>query len=75
MEADIETAASARKDDGKERLSPAEVEVLRRRDGLLLSRSRALQDLTTSRNERYRKLLREQLAHLEEELAKLEKRH
>jgi hypothetical protein len=73
VEADIETAASAGKDGGKDRLSPAQIEVLHRRDGLLLSRSRALQDLATSRNERYRKLLREQLAHLEAELAKLER--
>ena len=75
MEADIETAASAGKDSGKDHLSPARIEYLRRRDGLLLSRSRVLQDLAASRNERYRKLLQEKLTHLEGELAKLEERH
>jgi hypothetical protein len=75
VEADIETAESAGKDNGKERLSPARIEVLRRREGLLLSRSRVLQDLETTRNERYRKMRQEMLAHLEEELAKLEDQH
>jgi hypothetical protein len=75
VEADIETAESAAKDDGKERLSSAQIEVLRRREGLLLSRSRVLQDLETTRNERYRKMRQETLAHLEAELAKLENPH
>jgi hypothetical protein len=75
VEADIETAESAGKDDGREHLSPARIEVMRRREGLLLSRSRVLQDLETARNERYRKMCREMLAHLEAELAKLEDRH
>ena len=75
VEADIETAASAGKDDGKEHLSPAQIEVMRRREGLLLSRSRVLQELETTRNERYRKMCQETLAHLEAELVKLEDLH
>jgi hypothetical protein len=49
--------------------APAEVELRRRREGLLLQRSRILQEIASARNPRYQELLKEMLRHLESQLS------
>jgi biopolymer transport protein ExbB/TolQ len=49
--------------------APAEVERRRRREGLLLQRSRILQEIDSARNPRYQELLKEMLRHLEIQLS------
>lgn len=71
MEAQIEAAQRSSEARSKSRSAPDEVESLRRREGLLLSRTRVLQELQTAHKERYRAMLQEMLDHLELELSKL----
>jgi hypothetical protein len=71
VEAQIETAADGAGEQVKGYLSPAQAGRLRKKEGLLLSRSRVLRDLETARNPRYRDILREALRHLERELEAL----
>lgn len=54
-----------------ERLNSEQAELRQRRDGLLLTRTRILQDLQTARNPRYRDMLQASLAHVERQLAEL----
>ena len=49
--------------------APAEPELRRRREGLLLQRSRILQEIDSARNPRYQELLKERLRHLERQLS------
>jgi hypothetical protein len=72
VESQMETAANDNHDADKERLSPEQADLLRKREGLLLSRSRVLQDLEVARHPRYRDILLDALRHLETELAGLE---
>lgn len=51
------------------RLSPEEVSRMREVQGLLLSRSRVLQQMEASRNARHRKMLQDALADLDRQLA------
>ena len=55
-------------------LSPEEMERRRKMEGLLLSRTRVLQEIAGSRNHRYRQMLEQKLSHLEQELARLAER-
>jgi hypothetical protein len=48
-----------------------EVELLRKREHLLLSRTRVLNDLESTQNPRYKTMLSAALTHLDEELARL----
>jgi hypothetical protein len=57
----------------KGRMTPEELELERKHDALLLSRSRVLQDLESSSNPRYRSYLEQALAHLEKQIANLER--
>ncbi len=50
-------------------LTAADVELNRKREGLLLQRSRILQEIAAARNPRYRELLKETLHHLENQLS------
>jgi len=72
VEAQIEGTEREAGDRTIDPYSPAQVEIRQKREGLLLSRARALQDLATARNPRYRKLLEETLSHIEHELDELE---
>ena len=74
IEAQIETAREEEGKRARPALTRVEVELQRKRDGLLLSRSRVLHDLARARNERYRKMLSASLSKLEEDLAALERR-
>jgi hypothetical protein len=71
VEAQIETAERRNGEQIQDSLTPDEVEILRKKEGLLLSRSRVQRDLETSRNPRYQAILREALRHLDRELAGL----
>lgn len=72
VEAQIETA----REDAARSRGPAptreEAEILRKKEGLLLSRTRVLQDLANARNERYRTILRDALSQLEQDLEALD---
>lgn len=72
VEAQIETAQTGKIKQGNGRFSPDEIEVCRKKEGLLLSRTRVLQDLKTARNPRYQKMLQDALTQLESDLAALE---
>lgn len=70
VESQIESArerAAKREDQGTPEQQAAE----KKRDGLLLQRTRMLQQIEVCRDERYRKTLSEGLAYLEKELTAL----
>jgi hypothetical protein len=70
VEIQIEEAGSAASDVDS---TPQEesVELQSKRQGLMLQRSRFLQELETARNPRYREMLNDLLKHVEQELAEL----
>jgi len=55
------------------RIPPEELELLRKRESLNLSRTRVLRELETSQNPRYRNLMEKALADLNAELRRLER--
>ena len=71
IESQIEDAQSNRRDAAPP-MNPAEVEKNRRRESLLLSRTRVLRDLQATQNPRYRETLSEALKHLDQKLTELE---
>ncbi len=72
VETQIENASPANHEENSDRMSPQHAEYMRKKEGLLLSRSRVLNDLQVARHPRYRGILEEALHHLERELAELE---
>lgn len=70
IQAQIESA-NARRGQRRARLTPEQIELERKRDSLLLTRTRVLHDLENCRDERYRKTLAEGLSYLEAQLAAL----
>jgi hypothetical protein len=64
-------SARTRESDSKPRLTPEQLALAKKRDSLLLHRTRVLRDLENCRDERYRKTLTDGLAYLEAELATL----
>jgi hypothetical protein len=68
----MEDAQSNRRHAAGRQMSPAEAEKNRRRESLLLSRTRVLRDLEAAQNPRYRETLSEALKHLDRKLAELE---
>jgi hypothetical protein len=70
VEAQIESANRRRGDD-KQRFTPEQIEAQRKRDSLLLHRTRVLSDLEKCSDERYRKTLSDGLAFLEQQLGAL----
>ena len=64
-------SANARRGQHRVRLTPEQIELQRKRDSLLLSRTRVLHDLEKCRDERYRKTLAEGLSYLEAQLTAL----
>jgi hypothetical protein len=71
VEAQLAAAENQAKAPSKGRPAPAKIEMLRQRESLLLTRTRALAELRTARKEQHRRMLRERLKHLNRELAKL----
>jgi hypothetical protein len=70
VEAQIESNHQRRSED-KARLTPEELETQRKRESLLLHRTRVLSDLEKCTDERYRKTLSDGLAFLEQQLGAL----
>jgi hypothetical protein len=70
IESQIESA-NRRRGEVKPRLTPEQLEVQRKRDSLLLHRTRVLSDLEKCSDDRYRKTLSDGLAFLEQQLAAL----
>jgi len=53
------------------RTIPQQLETIRKREDLMLSRKRVLHDLEAAQNPRYRKILTAALAHLDDQLDRL----
>lgn len=70
VEAQIESA-DLRRGEAKPRLTPEQLDLERKRDSLLLHRTRVLSDLEKCSDERYRKTLGDGLAFLEQQLSAL----
>jgi len=70
IEAQIESA-NARRGEPRVHLTPEEIELQRKRESLLLTRTRVLRDLENCRDDRYRKTLADGLSYLESQLAAL----
>jgi hypothetical protein len=64
-------SAKAHHGNPRVKLSPEQMEIERKRDSLLLHRTRVLNDLESCENPRYRKTLEDGLAYLERQLAEL----
>lgn len=71
IESQIEEAQSNRPDAARRQMSPAEAEKNRRRESLLLTRTRVLHDLKAAQNPRYRETLSQALKHVDQKLAEL----
>jgi hypothetical protein len=71
VEEQIGAAEAARAARERRHLTPGEVEVETRRDGLVLARARIARDLEAAHDPRYRAMLERALAHLDAELASL----
>lgn len=67
----MESAERSQKVPSQYSLNPQQLETERKRDSLLLHRTRVLRDLENCRDERYRKTLLEGLAYLEGQLTAL----
>jgi hypothetical protein len=72
VEDQMDAAESARAAAAKPKLTPEEVERQAAREGLLMSRARTLNALQGACDARYRALLETTLAHVDEELKKLD---
>lgn len=72
VESQIESAQTGKASARKERLTPAQIESLRKKESLLLDRTRVLRELQTSRSLRYRALLSEELAYLNAQLKQID---
>lgn len=70
VEAQIESA-NLRRGEAGPRLTPEQIDLQRKRESLLLHRTRVLCDLEKCSEERYRKTLADGLAYLEDQLATL----
>ena len=57
---------------GKQKTSPVDIEQKTKREGIQLARARTAAVLESTRDERYRALLKRTLDHLDSELGKLE---
>jgi hypothetical protein len=73
VEDQIESAAAGKHVTTREpQLTSAEIQILRAKENLELSRTRVKRELATSANPRYQELLRRALADLDAKLAQLE---
>ena len=72
VESQIEAAETQVRPPFDEQIPAHELELLRRRETLNLSRTRVLRELETSQNPRYRNMMQKALADLNSELGRLE---
>jgi hypothetical protein len=73
VESQIELAETQVRTPFDEQIPAEELELLRKRESLNLSRTRVLRELETSQNPRYRNLMEKALADLNSELRRLER--
>ena len=71
VESQIESAQSRHSTARGAAISAAEVERNRKRESLLLSRTRVLHDLEQAHNPRYREILQAALKHLDDKLSEV----
>jgi hypothetical protein len=67
----MDSAARVRRQPTAPKTDPANLEIIRKKESLILSRTRVLHDLEASRNPRYRAMLQQALADLELQLSEL----
>ena len=72
VEAQIESAATRQSVVSEPELTPEQLQTLRDRENLELSRTRVQRELASSENPRYQQILRKALADLEAKLTRLE---
>lgn len=72
VEAQIESAAGKQVTPSKPHLSPEQIQRLREKESLELSRTRVQRELASSANPRYQEIMRKALADLDGKLARLE---
>ena len=71
VEAQIDMAESARSAGTKQARAPEELELIRKKETVLLSRTRVVRELATAQNPRYRAVLTKALADLDAQLSTL----
>jgi hypothetical protein len=71
VESQIESAESRRAAAHRGAVQPEEVERLKKREGLLLSRTRVVHDIENAINPRYREMLLAALKHLDDKLSEI----
>jgi hypothetical protein len=72
VEAQIELAESRRSSKQAVVVNAKEAERIKKRESLLLSRTRVVHDLESANNPRYREILQAALKHLDQKLAEIE---
>jgi hypothetical protein len=72
VEAQIEAAQSKVRRPPQKPIDPAQIDLLRKKQMLNLSRTRVMRDLESSVNPRYQQMLRRALADLDEQLIALD---
>jgi hypothetical protein len=72
VESQIESAESRRAATHKESINLREAERIKKRESLLLSRTRVVHDLESAHNPRYREILTAALKHLDDKLLEVE---
>ena len=72
VESQVQDSQAKTLSKGGARLTPSEMDMRRRREVLMLSRSRVERDLQTSQDERYKALLTRALTDIEAQIAALE---
>jgi hypothetical protein len=72
VESQIESAESRRAATQAEAINPREAERIKKRESLLLSRTRVVHDLESAHNPRYREILSAALKHLDDKLLEVE---
>jgi len=73
VESQIESAETLIRPSFDERMPAEEMELLRKKESLKLSRTRVLRELEASQNPRYRNLMQKALADLNSELSRLDR--
>jgi hypothetical protein len=73
VESQIEASETQVRSSLDERIPAAEMEVLRKRESLILSRTRVLRELEASQNPRYRNMMEKARADLDADLRRLER--
>ena len=71
VESQIESAESRRAAAAAAAVDPVEIERRKKRESLLLSRTRVVHDMEQAHNPRYRDMLEAALKHLDEKLSEL----